>query len=65
MPKLSKAAQQTIAHIRATLPTVTDADVFTSPGGDALIWTDETIIHVDTNGATQEARTEFETGWEA
>ena len=62
---MTARARETVDMIRATLPTVTDADVFVSPGGDALIWTSSTVIHVDTNGGTSETPVTFSTGWEA
>lgn len=65
MNKPSNAAAEMVEHIRAILPTVTDADVFVSSSGDVLIDTGETIIHVSEYGHTQETAIEWSTGWDA
>ena len=57
---MTAKAAATVDMIRGSLADVTDADVFVSSGGDALIWATESVIHVDTNGTP----VTFTTGWD-
>ena len=55
MNALTAKAAEAVQGIRSTYGwALTDADVFVSSGGDAMVWLDEdTVLHIDTHGAIE------------